>query len=52
MKILIVMILFLSIGCAGNPVPEEAVKACLENGGTPIYTSGCDTRFTCAERKP
>lgn len=53
MKFLIIFVIFMAIGCgAGNPVPEEAVKACLEKGGIPRYNSGgCTTNFTCVDLK-
>ena len=37
------------VGCgSGNPVPADAVKICLEAGGTPAYYSNCcQTTFDC-----
>ena len=36
------------VGCGGNPVPAEAIKACLESKGVPLYYSNCcNTQFVC-----
>ena len=47
---LLVILIFLLIGCSGNPVPESVVKECLDKGWIPIYTSnGFHTRFLCVD---
>ena len=46
--LLLLVFLPLATGCDPDPVPEEAVKACIENGGTPdYYSNGSFTRFKC-----
>ena len=53
MKILLIIgITFLLFGCSSQyPPPEEAIKACIEAGGQPIYLSNTNkTTFTCEEK--
>ena len=47
-KVIILSVVFVLVGCSGNPAPEEAIKECLNNGGTPDYFSNVlRTQFIC-----
>jgi hypothetical protein len=46
----VVIVLFLTGCCEEFPVPEEAVKACLEAGKIPNYSSSISgIVFTCKD---
>jgi hypothetical protein len=49
LKVLItVCFIFWLAGCAGNPAPSEAIKACIDKKGVPYYFSNCcQTQFIC-----
>ncbi len=51
MKLLIILIMFMAIGCSGHPVPAESVKICMDKNKVPIYFSnGCTTSFACVDK--
>ena len=56
-KMVIIILVCMSlalIGCSETyPPPEEAIKACIEAGKVPLYTSRVEagTKFTCLSKE-